>query len=270
MTSSRARAAGHEPVPGRAASPPLVFSRRGIRALDRACLERFGIPGLVLMENAGRGVAEAAFGDMRRARASAALVLCGPGNNGGDGLVAARHLANFGVRVGVVRAGARAAFTGDGAANLRIVRAMKIPCVGAAAASALLRRLAEGTPRTGVRGVLLIDALLGTGLARAVEPASALGRLIAFANAHPGPVLAVDLPSGMDADTGAAPALTGGAPGAVIRPDSTVTLVGWKRGFARLSAPARAAALGVISVVDIGCPAALACRRALRKSGFKR
>src|SRR5262245_25024063 len=90
----------------------VVLSRAAVRELDRLCLEEFGIPGVVLMENAGRGAAEQLFA---RARGSRVIFLCGPGNNGGDAFVAARHLHNAGAEVLLLATASREATRGDAA-----------------------------------------------------------------------------------------------------------------------------------------------------------
>ena len=164
---------------------PLVTAAE-MRALDRHTIETLGVPGELLMESAGRAVAEAVLallppgGDV--------VAVCGVGSNGGDGLVAARHLALLGVRVRVALVGDPDALRGDAAANLARARAAGVP-IGDASFDA--------TP-----GSVLVDAVFGTGLTRRVEgaPASALRRLRAAREVCR--IVAVDLPSGLDADTG--------------------------------------------------------------------
>jgi ADP-dependent NAD(P)H-hydrate dehydratase / NAD(P)H-hydrate epimerase len=166
-----------------------------MRALDREAIEQFGIPGLLLMENAGRGAADEIqdrFGD---ACEGGVVVLCGPGNNGGDGFVIARHLFNVGFDVACLLVGGRAKLKGDARTNFRIADRLGIQVlsvqtdkqVGVAAA------LLESTG-------LIVDALFGTGLARAIEgPAAAL---IEIVNEMETPVVAVDMPSGVGSDDG--------------------------------------------------------------------
>lgn len=167
---------------------PLV-SAAEMRALDRHTIETLGIPGALLMESAGRAVAEAVL--VERAAAAGpgeVLVVCAGGNNGGDGLVAARHLQLLGVPVRVHLVGDRSRLAPDAAANLARAEAVGVP-------------IATGRLRTAGAAVI-VDALLGTGLTRAVEGpvATAIRRIAA---ARPGArVVAVDLPSGIDADTG--------------------------------------------------------------------
>jgi NAD(P)H-hydrate epimerase len=180
-----------------------------MRALDRHTTEKLGIPGELLMECAGRLVA--ALAEAERAPGGRVLVLCGPGNNGGDGLVAARHLHLRGVPVAVALAADSARLRGDAARNLERAERAGVPLLGA-------RWRAEP-------GDLLVDALFGTGLARALEgeAAAAVRRLLA---ARPGcRVLAVDLPSGLHADTGQ-------PLGPCVQADLTVTLSLPKLGLA--------------------------------------
>jgi ADP-dependent NAD(P)H-hydrate dehydratase / NAD(P)H-hydrate epimerase len=192
-----------------------------MRAVDAAAIAG-GTPGLVLMDRAGAAVAE-------RARAlltagGRVLVLCGPGNNGGDGFVAARLLAEAGYAVDLVLLGERGALTGD----------------AAAAASAWTGAVREGAPETLAGYDLIIDALFGAGLARDLD--GAVRALVERLNAAGVPVLAVDVPSGLDGDTGA-------VRGVAVRATETVTFVALKPGH--LLQPGRALC-GDLHLADIG------------------
>lgn len=210
-----------------------------VRELDRRAIEQYGIPGIVLMENAARNLREHALDLLGQARRPDALILAGPGNNGGDGLALARHLSLFGVSVTVVLAGTEGdeiGSRGDAAVNLGIVRKMGLTIGGP-------EILPEEPPG------LIVDALLGTGLSRPPQPP--ISSLIAWANeqrTRGSLILAVDVPSGLDAMTGQP------LGGVCIRADRTVTLAAIKPGLTRLEAQAF---LGDLSVVDIGAPAAL-------------
>jgi hydroxyethylthiazole kinase-like uncharacterized protein yjeF len=207
--------------------------------LDRLAIEDYGIPSIVLMENAAVHLAAAAR-RMMPPRNGTVILYCGPGNNGGDGFALARHLHNSGARVQVVLAAPAQRYTGDAATNLDIIRAMGID----------IRR----RPPT-ARPDLIVDALLGTGLDRPVgEPIAGFIRMINRARSR---VLAVDIPSGLDADSGK-------PLGIAVRADVTVTMAGRKRGFTR--APAREF-LGRVIVADIGVPRELAERLALGTAG---
>jgi len=162
-----------------------------MRALDRHTIEKLGVPGEVLMESAGRAVAEAAL-ELLPPGGAPVLVVCGTGNNGGDGLVAARHLHGLGIPVRAALVGDERQVRGDAARQLARARELGLP-------------LENGRWRAPGAGVI-VDALFGTGLAREVEgeARSAIRRINAARAAQPGAlrVLAVDLPSGLCADTG--------------------------------------------------------------------
>jgi NAD(P)H-hydrate epimerase len=162
---------------------PLVTAAE-MRALDRHTIDALGVPGALLMELAGAAVAREA--EALRAPGGAVWLFCGPGSNGGDGLVAARHLHLRGVPVRVVAVGDAAAWAGDAGDNARRLRALGVSVHGDDAA-----------PEP---GAVIVDAIFGTGLARDVDGAAAAAiRRIRGARCR---VLAVDLPSGLDADTG--------------------------------------------------------------------
>ena len=182
-----------------------------MRSLDQEAWRRYGIPGIVLMENAGLSVVHYLLERFWDARPSGrkVLILAGPGNNGGDGLVVGRHLYNRGAGVEILLTAAPDSYQGDAAVNLKIVSAAGIPhwVFDADGCS----RLAGALDRAD----LVVDALFGTGF-RGL-PQEPLASLIGMVNASGKPVLAVDLPSGMEADTGV-------VAGACIKADLTVTL----------------------------------------------
>ncbi|MFO0580904.1 MAG: NAD(P)H-hydrate dehydratase [Anaeromyxobacter sp.] len=205
-----------------------------MRAIDREAIESFGIPALTLMERAGKAVAEAVKALQASAGKGGAriAVACGGGNNGGDGYVAARLLAAEGREVR-----AYAAVPADRLpADARAVR-------DAAAKAGV--RIAEAAALEAGKGDVVVDALLGTGLSRPAEGelAQAIGR-IATARAAGALVLAVDVPSGLSADTGE-------PLGACVRADRTVTFGFMKRGLVLHPGPFWA---GEVQVADIGIP----------------
>ena len=157
-----------------------------MRDIDRRTIKDYGIPGLVLMERAGLAVAS-------RVRAlfplKKVVVLCGGGNNGGDGLVAARDLYNSGVKVSVIMTTKKEALSSDCAVQYQIVKKMGIP--------AEFRNTLSGKD---LHGSVVIDAVFGTGLARPVK--GAIAGLFSFLNSADAPVVAVDMPSGISSDTG--------------------------------------------------------------------
>ena len=188
-----------------------------------------GVPSLTLMENAGAAVAgEAAKMVPPGARIA---VLCGPGNNGGDGFVAARHLRERGFEARVALIGAREALKGDAAETARMWTGPVEPLAASSVDGA----------------ALIIDALFGAGLSRALEGGAAAA--VASANASGNPILAVDVPSGLDGDTGA-PA----GDGIAIEATRTVTFFRRKPGHVLM--PGRALC-GEVIVADIGIPNAV-------------
>jgi NAD(P)H-hydrate epimerase len=213
--------------------PTTHLTRVQVREIDRRAIEEFGVPGVVLMENAGRGTAELLL-SLGVSRSVA--ICCGKGNNGGDGFVIARHLDNHDVSVRVLLFAEAEELTGDAAVNFRILqRAGLSPQVQPNAAE-LAGELSAAE--------WVVDALFGTGLQGAVRPP--FDYIIDTINANGKPVLAVDIPSGLDCDTGL-------SVGATIRATHTATFVAPKVGFAN---PAAQPWLGEVHVVDIGAPRA--------------
>ncbi|MBF0253754.1 MAG: NAD(P)H-hydrate epimerase [Candidatus Omnitrophica bacterium] len=173
---------------------PVVTTKQMILAEKRA-RSRFGISEAVLMENAGRSVAESVLGILRpRRRRSSLVVVAGPGNNGGDGFVAARHLAFAGEKVEVIFAGSERTLSVIAATNLAILRACGIPVLRAA------RLPNSDQSRRLRRADIVVDALFGTGLSRPIRPP--YSGLIERMNQDAGTIVAVDIPSGLDSDTG--------------------------------------------------------------------
>jgi NAD(P)H-hydrate epimerase len=209
-----------------------------VRDLDRLAIEECHLPGIVLMENAGRNIAEAVYQRLAAPAAASVLILVGPGNNGGDGLVVARQLHNAGVRVTALRAVPEHKLRGDARTNLQIAKSFAFPLRDASAEPALdlLRDQFESA-------TVIVDALLGTGSSG--NPRGTLGALIELANAVDALRVAVDVPTGLDADTGAP-----GEP--TFRAHLTVTMAARKQGF---DAPQAQAFTGEVEVVDIGLPA---------------
>lgn len=213
------------------------LTRAEVREVDRRAIEEFGVPGIVLMENAGRNAAMLLH---ERAPAARLAIVCGKGNNAGDGFVIARHLANLGHDVRLLLACDPSEYRGDAAVNWRVVETMRLPVTVLATASR------EEWERALAGADWIVDALLGTGATGA--PRAAIATAIEAVNAvaardHSG-VFAVDLPSGLDCDTGE-------APGACIRANLTATFVAPKVGFGR---PEAARWLGEVHVLDIGAP----------------
>lgn len=207
-----------------------VFSRDQARAVDEEALHHFGIPGIVLMENAARNAAAVALRLIEETDLSrGATIYCGSGNNGGDGYAMARHLHNAGVEVDLIALGEPRERT-DARTNFDICRRMGLPVHHFTMHDG---PLAEG---------LIVDAIFGTGLTRPVVGAAA--QAIEKINSTGRVVLSIDLPSGLDCDAGT-------PLGAAVRATATVSFLGWKRGFLN---PAAAGYTGRIIVADIGVP----------------
>jgi NAD(P)H-hydrate epimerase len=191
------------------------------------------------MENAGAGAARIAL-ERWRTQALTAVCVCGPGQNGGDGLVVARHVAVGGGSPRVILFGGAdddAGPPGDAGVNLRICRAMGIPLTRVRDAGEL-HLASSALAGAGV----VVDALFGTGLTRPLDGLAAA--LVAAIAASARPVLALDLPSGLDCDTGE-------PLGPCVRADVTATFVAPKSGFTN---PASRPWTGEVVVVGIGAP----------------
>jgi NAD(P)H-hydrate epimerase len=212
-----------------------VLSREEARALDRRAIDEAGVPGVVLMENAGRGCAELLRGLGVGGRV---VVCCGKGNNGGDGFVIARHLDNARVEVRVLLFADPAALTGDAAINYRILAHSGPPIVTFGDGS--LDETKLSAELTGADWV--VDALFGSGLQGVVR--APFDRVIGVINETAVRVLAVDIPSGLDADTGR-------PLGVAIRARHTATIAAPKKGFLE---PEARPYLGQLHVIDMGIP----------------
>ena len=215
------------------------LSRAEVRDVDRRAIEEFGLPGIVLMENAGRNAALLLH---ERAPAARIAIVCGKGNNAGDGFVMARHLANLGHDVRLLLACDPAEYRGDAAINWGVVAKMGLP------AEVLVAASRDAWERALAGADWIVDALLGTGATGAPRDsiATAIESVNAVAAREQAGVLAVDLPSGLDCDTGM-------AAGECIRAALTATFVAPKVGFDR---PEAREWLGEVHVLDIGAPRA--------------
>lgn len=215
-----------------------VLTAEAMRRVDRAAERELGIPSLVLMENAALGVVEAigeSFPEVERV-----AIFCGPGNNGGDGLAAARHLAIRGYQIEIFLVGRGRAPSGDAGVQLEICRRMGLE----------VRRLQRaGDVPVGVRSALgselWVDALFGTGLSRPLRGLAAA--LVEALDELPVPCLAVDIPSGLSGSQWE-------IPGPHVRADLTVTFAAPK--VAHVLPPA-SEAMGDVVVADLGLPEGL-------------
>jgi NAD(P)H-hydrate epimerase len=214
-----------------------ALSREQSRELDRLAIEDYGIPSMVLMENAGRGTADELC---RRGVEGPVVVCCGKGNNGGDGFVVARHLELRGHEVRTLLWAAADELRGDAATNFGILKKAGLPIEHFAPDDSL-----ERLPELFDGAAWLVDALLGTGATG--EPRPPFDRVIAALNEAAAPKLAVDVPSGLDCDTGTAASLA-------TRAGVTCTFGAMKRGYL---APEAKPFTGDVCVVDIGTPSRL-------------
>jgi len=217
-----------------------VFTAQEMRACDRAATDIYGIPSIVLMENAARGavdVAEAVFGPSKDAWI---LIICGKGNNGGDGFAMARHLINRGALVDVVTLAPDSTISGDARCNLDIIREMEKESeslhIALYSGPQQLEDLLRRRPR------YVVDAVLGTGISSPVR--GEIAEIVEVLNSSRLPILAVDIPSGIDADTG-------NVLDHAVRAHCTATMGALKRGL--LLRRGREYA-GLIHNVDIGMP----------------
>jgi NAD(P)H-hydrate epimerase len=216
------------------------LTRQQSRDIDRRAREEYGMSGLVLMENAGRGVADCLceLGPL-----GPVVICCGKGNNAGDGFVIARHLDLRGHPVRVILCGDPEGFAGEAAANFEILRKSDIPLD-----TLPERGGSQWLDRQLALAAWIVDALLGTG-ARG-EPRPPADWVIDRINAAAAPKLAVDLPSGLDCDSGQPSSHT-------VRAAHTCTFVAPKQGFFAAEA---APYLGQVHVLDIGAPRKLLTR----------
>jgi NAD(P)H-hydrate epimerase len=226
-----------------AADPERALSRDQVREVDRLAMEQLGIPGLLLMEDAGLGATLALLQRFTPARGARApiQVLCGAGNNGGDGWVVARQLLCRGYAVRVVELAPSERLPADAALQRRLALSCGVPAIALGDLDPL-RDLPAGLRAA----PLVVDALLGTGFRGEVrEPLASVLLLVREAQEATGvPVVALDLPSGLDADDGSAAAVC-------IRADLTVTFVAPKTGFAT---PGARQYTGEVVVVPLGTP----------------
>lgn len=218
-----------------------VTTRAEAREIDRWAIEDYGLPSSVLMENAGRAAALVIL-QAPALRKGPCVVLCGCGNNGGDGLVIARTLALHARQVRVLVAGDEAALgraSADVQRNLRLWRTLPLP-LGSPPVFLGSGVETQGIQRELEEAEVLVDALFGTGLTRPIQGLEAA--LVRAMNAAPAPVVAVDMPSGIDTDTGE-------VLGEAVRATRTLTFVNRKRGQLQGAGPAHC---GRITTLEIG------------------
>ncbi len=216
----------------------VVMTRDEVRAFDAWAIDTVGIPGVVLMENAGRSCAELIKDKLSSVNNPKVCIFCGTGNNGGDGYVTARHLLNNGFRVGVVICGDRNRIKVDAKRNLDILERLGQPIEQLNLDDCDIRGRVEAF--TGDAD-MVVDSLFGTGLRGQLS--DEYKQLIEGINAQGRPIFAVDIPSGLDCDMGE-------PLGAAVRASYTVTFVAVKKGFT--SSKAVAEFTGEIFIASIG------------------
>ncbi len=212
-----------------------------MQEMDRQTIQSFGLPGRVLMENAGRGATRFLLDHFRGIPITTIGIIAGRGNNGGDGFVIARYLCQKGIHVRVYLLANADAVKGDAAANLNLLAPLGIPVVEIPDEAAFTKVNADMQPID-----LWIDAILGTGLKSDVK--GYFRKVITFINRLKKPVFAVDIPSGLNSDTGQ-------PCGACIHAQATATFAFAKTGH--LLQPG-ATYTGKLKIVDIGIPQKIA------------
>jgi len=198
----------------------LLMSRDEVRAFDAWAIKELGVPGIVLMENAGRSCAQFIIETLSKVKKPKVCIFCGTGNNGGDGFVIARHLLNAGFAITVVVCGNIAKIRNDARVNLDILidlglKIERLDMEGTEVIDARVTKLAN-------EANMIIDAIFGTGLTGTLR--DEYKQLIESINELGCPILSVDIPSGLDCDTGL-------PLGAAIKANCTVTFVAVKKGF---------------------------------------
>jgi ADP-dependent NAD(P)H-hydrate dehydratase / NAD(P)H-hydrate epimerase len=214
-----------------------ILTAASMRRVDDRTIRELRIPGLSLMESAGRGVSAALLEEIPRLASRRVVVFCGKGNNGGDGLVAARHLNRRGVTPLVLLAARGDEFRGDAAVNLTRAREDGITIVELADDADGSRRVPDIDGDT-----VVVDALLGTGATGGAR--GVVARAIDAINAFPATIVAIDLPSGADTDSGR-------LLGPTVRAHRTLTLCRPKPCLVLEPAASHA---GPWRVLDIGIP----------------
>jgi NAD(P)H-hydrate epimerase len=183
----------------------VALTREQVRRIDRLAIESYGMTGLVLMENAGRAVTDVVLD--AAPEHSLVVILCGGGNNGGDGYVVARHLGNAGRKVLIDAAKDPSELTGDAAANAQIVARMGIDVRALSTRSQV-----NAAQRDWLGAAVIVDALLGTGFSNGQVRSPTAWLIDRCNHLNHSTVVAIDVPSGLDCDTGepAAPTIQAG------------------------------------------------------------
>jgi len=216
----------------------VTVTVKQIQNLDKRAIEKCGVPSLALMENAGRQVAAEVIKNLKKVKNARVCIICGLGNNAGDGFVIARHLMNAGVKTSVFLIGKGSRLKADAAVNYCILKKIKHPIKEIGPKGALLLKDIQ-------KSDVIIDAIFGVGLNRDIcDP---FRDVIEVINKKGKKIIAVDIPSGLNGTTGE-------IYGVCIKADVTVTFTFLKRGFLKGQGPKHT---GKVVVVDIGIPVQL-------------
>jgi NAD(P)H-hydrate epimerase len=208
-----------------------------MQEMDRQTIESFGVPGMVLMENAGRGATQILFEQFKGITNKKIGIIAGRGNNGGDGFVIARYLAQKGIKVTVFLLSQNHKVKGDAAANLKLLAPLDVPVIE------MPDQKSFALHKTHLRHHdIWVDAILGTGLQSVVK--GFFKETIDFINSSNKPVFAVDIPSGLNSDTGQ-------PCGVCIRAHATATFAFAKTGHILFPG---ANYTGHLEIIDIGIP----------------
>lgn len=208
-----------------------------MRRLDEVAIKKYGIPGLVLMENAGRGVARIIERELSGCNNKRVSIFAGKGNNGGDGFVIARHLSNMGFQAAVYLLAKKSDVKGDAKTNLKIWEKM-----GGEIKTILSAKGIDKNKSAILHSALIVDAIFGTGLSSDVKGIHKI--TIDFINRMNKPVIAVDVPSGLDASNGK-------VLGSCVKAAITATMAVPKIGLCVYHGADYA---GRVEMVDIGMP----------------
>lgn len=212
-----------------------AVTKEQIQRLDQLAIETIGIPSLVLMENAGRAVSHEVLRSLKKQKQSLVTVVCGMGNNAGDGFVCARHLLNNGITTKVFLIGKKEQLKSDAFLNCQILERLNYPMDSIDGAT-------ESFCKDITKSQIVVDAIFGVGLNRDIqEPFKSIIKVL---NNRAKRIISIDIPSGLDGTTGK-------VYGICIKAACTVTFSFTKAGFSKREGPSY---VGKVVIADIGIP----------------